>query len=900
MCDVRAKLQTASLLALLAVAPLACSDAQPSAGPDAAATTNFDTGALELGAKGDVEPEAASADAKPQVDAPPEAASVTCPGGGGCACLSHADCDAGLCLDDPAGAQGKACAHPCASAACPADYVCAAVNGPGGDIANVCVWKWGKLCDPCATSADCTAPGLANTACVDQGQLGRFCGVACLGTKTCPDGYQCQPVATVEGGQLDQCVRIADAKQAPFGVCSCGAQAIAKKLQTACYVETKGSDGKFIGKCPGTRGCGETGLSICSAQQALPELCNGQDDDCDGQTDETDCEDGNLCTKDNCAGASGCKHVALDGTPCDNDGSVCTKNDTCNNGACIKGAVLVCNDGNDCTLDSCDLAKGCTQVADDGAACSDDNACTTADNCKGGQCQAGKPKVCEALNNCTLAQCTVATGKCDPLFVATGTPCNDGTACTGPDMCTLGTCGGKPTGCDDKNPCTTDSCDSTTGCKSGPSTAPCDDGNFCTDKDTCSPSGCSGTPIGVATACNDNSPCTTDSCEPAKGCVHGPTNDGGLCTSCGEIKCKCSVAVCKPDCIAIDGIWSDYTWSECTVKCGGGTQQGKRTCNVPAPSCGGKFCTGLATAVQPCNLQACPPPEFAKGTTVFDKPGQVFTSSVPVGVSSIQFWLWGGGGGGGMPGNGGGGGYVNMAMPVKAGDTVEVRVAEGGPPGGGAGASYVFKNGTFFALAGGGGGAGVDGCSGCTGIATDGAGGGGGSAGGQAQNGTANNKYSTNCGGGSGGSPAVGGKGGVCADKSPYLECIVTGGDGAGHIGGAPALGSGCKQGSPALGYNATPSGGQNGAGGGGGSGWQGGGGGGGKWTYTGGGGGGGASWVHGDGTVLKTEAASFEVPGGMGGQGYKAGVGKGGKGHPAGSVNAVEPGGGGMIVVNF
>ena len=49
---------------------------------------------------------------------------------------------------------------------------------------------------------------------------------------------------------------------------------------TACKV---GSD---VGMCSGTRKCTESGLSLCDAPSPSAEICNGKDDDCNGQTDE--------------------------------------------------------------------------------------------------------------------------------------------------------------------------------------------------------------------------------------------------------------------------------------------------------------------------------------------------------------------------------------------------------------------------------------------------------------------------------------------------------------------------------------------------------------------------------------------------------------------------------------
>ncbi len=69
---------------------------------------------------------------------------------------------------------------------------------------------------------------------------------------------------------------------------------------------------------------------------AAPELCvpsgsgdpcNGADDDCDGQTDGTACQDNNPCTADSCAGSVGCVFLASPAT-C-SDGNACTVGDSC-------------------------------------------------------------------------------------------------------------------------------------------------------------------------------------------------------------------------------------------------------------------------------------------------------------------------------------------------------------------------------------------------------------------------------------------------------------------------------------------------------------------------------------------------------------------------------------------
>ena len=266
-----------------------------------------------------------------EVASKPDGTALECPGGPGCACVAHTECRTGLCLDDPNNATGKACARKCVDV-CPDGYACAPVAGSGGDISTICVPKLGHLCDPCAISKDCEALGLKDSACVDEGPLGRFCGIACGADADCPKTYSCKEVTTAEGGKLKQCVFAVEGGSAPFGQCTCSTLAVQKKLATACYIPIKDAAGKESGKCVGSRACQAEGLSACTALAASAELCDGKDNDCDGATDEAACDDTNPCTADVCdPAASGdkCVHTSQTGVACDGDNSVCTEGDSC-------------------------------------------------------------------------------------------------------------------------------------------------------------------------------------------------------------------------------------------------------------------------------------------------------------------------------------------------------------------------------------------------------------------------------------------------------------------------------------------------------------------------------------------------------------------------------------------
>ena len=118
--------------------------------------------------------------------------------------------------------------------------------------------------------------------------------------------------------------------------------------------------------------------------------------------------------------------------------------------------------------------------------------------------------------------CTVDT--CDPASGCVHTPvdCDDGDPCTVDTCDPISGCVHTPIDCDDGDPCTVDTCDPVTGgCVHTP--VDCDDGDSCT-VDTCDPAtgGCVHTPVD----CDDGDPNTVDTCDPNQGCIHTPINEG--------------------------------------------------------------------------------------------------------------------------------------------------------------------------------------------------------------------------------------------------------------------------------------------------------------------------------------------------------------------------------------
>lgn len=236
-------------------------------------------------------------------DASPDGGLLTCPGAPGCSCAGPTDCADTLCIDTP---EGKRCAKPCADG-CEKGFSCVDFS-VGSGKKSACAPTWGKLCQPCGASQDCNSPGVVGALCVVEDEAGNFCGAPCVEDTDCPGGYTCTVAQSPEGPKAKQCVKTAVSGGA-FGVCSCTQASKAVGLSTQCYANQKDSSGKTVGKCPGTRICGPTGLGDCILTALKPDVCDGIDNDCNGQVDDkaTGCADGQSCVGGKCVG--GCTPV---------------------------------------------------------------------------------------------------------------------------------------------------------------------------------------------------------------------------------------------------------------------------------------------------------------------------------------------------------------------------------------------------------------------------------------------------------------------------------------------------------------------------------------------------------------------------------------------------------------
>jgi len=343
-------------------------------------------------------------------------------------------------------------------------------------------------------------------------------------------------------------------------------------------------------------------LDACSYPSTIP---NSDPSDCvlfSTCSSAADCDDGNPCTIDSCNASAGtCAHVADPGAACDN-GFFCDGDETCNSlGFCQTTSARDCDDDVSCTIDDCDeLIDECTHDPRN-SLCSDGQFCNGVETCDAvNGCQAGTPPKCSDCVQCTVDTCNETMDRCDHL--PSNAACNDGKFCNGVETCDLvnGCQAGAPPDCNDGVGCTVDSCnESTDTCDHTPNDTACSDCKFCNGVETCDVA--NDCQPGTPPDCSDDVGCTIDSCnEAADRCDHLPSN--GACNDgrfCNGVEICDVIDDCQPgtppDCD--DGVG-------CTVdSCNEANDTCDHTANDAACS-DGQFCNGAET----CDLlQGCRP-----------------------------------------------------------------------------------------------------------------------------------------------------------------------------------------------------------------------------------------------------------------------------------------------------
>lgn len=247
--------------------------------------------------------------------------------------------------------------------------------------------------------------------------------------------------------------------------------------------------------------------------------------------DACHCDDGIDCTIDSCV-AGQCQHVPDDG---------------------------LCPKESDCLSWQCVAEQGCVMTAHEGQPCSNPDLCALDPRCNDqGECVHDGIKPCPDEPCRVDGVCTPATGECSYTELDK-VACDDANPCTSNEQCTKGECLGKfvPEQC---------KCSKTEDC------AAYEDGNLCNGSLVCqaglclvdpasvvicpqSPSPCieifchpetgecDDQLLGPETLCDDSNPCTkNDQCDGAGTCKGTTQQDG---TTCNLDESLCTVEVCQ-------------------------------------------------------------------------------------------------------------------------------------------------------------------------------------------------------------------------------------------------------------------------------------------------------------------------------------------------------------------
>lgn len=346
----------------------------------------------------------------------------TCDDAGLCVGRLVAECDDSLaCTDDSCVDDGE-CEHPLKDGFCLVAGKCYALDeldvaGSGPckackpDVATDEMTDDDSLtCDDasaCTTSDHCVSGVCTGTAAV------------CDDSKVCTTDSCVPATGCLNVDNTDECTpaRCEALLFYPAAICAGGACPVAVGQNcddgNPCTTDT----------CKASTGCSNVARNgqQCAAGRCelgtfyAPSIC--QADFCPPQ-DSTYCDDGNICTQDNCSPQGGCLTPPANGVTCGDarcEALIFFPKAICNASLCPTPVTQNCNDNNVCTNDSCTLT-GCLNAANT-LDCADTNLCTENDKCQNKLCKPGTQKNCDDGLACTIDSCTTSTGVCKHAHV---------------------------------------------------------------------------------------------------------------------------------------------------------------------------------------------------------------------------------------------------------------------------------------------------------------------------------------------------------------------------------------------------------------------------------------------------------------------------------------------------
>ena len=310
-------------------------------------------------------------------------------------CKSNAVCSSAFDTKAACIARGKDgfyCGATCKSNSdCPSGYACDEATDIEGNKVNQCVTDDGSICKCSKLAMDLKM----STTCNDKD--------GCSGERKCL--AKGETGAPADGG-LTQCTGGNKQDETCDGIdnnCDGKTDEDVCDDKNPCTTDSCDPATKKCTNSPMDKGACDDGDACTEKDACAAGKCTGEAKKCD---------DGEPCTKDSCKDGK-CETAPATGDACD-DGDKCTVKDACNDKGKCGGEAKDCDDGNKCSIDTCKDGV-CSSGAVQEGPCEDGDLCTTGDKCEkdaGGKlvCKAGAAKKCDDGVECTVDSCDKAKG----------------------------------------------------------------------------------------------------------------------------------------------------------------------------------------------------------------------------------------------------------------------------------------------------------------------------------------------------------------------------------------------------------------------------------------------------------------------------------------------------------